>query len=88
MCHYNAYDPAAEVVLKSWRNHMWYLDPSTVVLALACSNKDHYIEMEKMAKVLYSTQWSGIKNVGTGRTKAKILSDGSFLFNIDQPTRS
>ncbi|XP_065660859.1 uncharacterized protein LOC136084580 [Hydra vulgaris] len=85
MCHYNAYEPAAEVVLKSWRNHMWYLDPSTVVLALACSNKDHYIEMEKMAKVLYSTQRSGIKNVGTVRTKTKILSDSSFLFNIDQP---
>ncbi|XP_065682417.1 uncharacterized protein LOC124816991 [Hydra vulgaris] len=85
MCHYTAYEPAAEVVLKSWRNHMWYLAPSTVVLALACSNKDHYIEMEKMAKVLYSTQRSGINNVGTVRTKSKILSDSSLLFNIDQP---
>ena len=56
MAHFEAFEPAAASAFKSWMNHCWYLDPQTVILALANSDLSVPEEMkQEMAKKLYST---------------------------------
>ena len=65
MCHYVQIEPA-ESVLKSWRNHTWYLDPSMVVMVLASKDSNNFAQMQEVAKVLFVT-----KRMPLGRDKVR-----------------
>ena len=62
-------EPAAWRIIRSIKNHTWYLDPELVIMCLASEDSDNFEEVEKVAKKLFKTS-KGI--ISTERVRAEV----------------
>ena len=69
MCHFIEVEPAAWRIIRSIKNHTWYLDPELVIMCLASEDSDNLEEVEKVAKKLFKTS-KGI--ISTERVRAEV----------------
>ena len=69
MCHFIEVEPAVWRIIRSIKNHTWYLDPELVIMCLASEDSDNFEEVEKVAKKLFKTS-KGI--ISTERVKAEV----------------
>ena len=69
MCHFIEVEPAAWRIIRSIKNHSWYLDQEIVIMCLASEDLDNFERVEKVAKKLFKTS-KGI--ISTERVRAEV----------------